>query len=55
MRGRLKLTLPSYAQSSYLLASDTLTERLTTRRQARQLAGSSVKTGMTCEACHNLE
>ena len=32
-RGRLELTVPPNMESSYLLASDTLTERLATRQQ----------------------
>ena len=34
-RGRLELTVPPYIECSYLLASDTPTKRLATRRQAR--------------------
>ena len=33
-RGRLELTVPPYEESSYLLASDTSTKQLATRRQA---------------------
>ena len=32
-RGRLEFTVPHYIKSSYLLASDTLTKQLATRRQ----------------------
>ena len=35
MRGRLELTVPTYTESSYLLASDTTTNRLATRWLAR--------------------
>ena len=34
-RGRLELTVPPYIECSYLLASDTPTKPLATRRQAR--------------------
>ena len=35
MRGRLEVTVQPYVESSYLLASDTPTKRLTSKQQAR--------------------